>query len=158
MSPIERGVQDYPAYACYNAAMSPSDDKVKRRKCLPRISLRAVVVVIAVLCAYLACWTPTKRYAKSFDPRIEIKPVLPLVVSIRGLRNVSLIPPPTSRVAYTRYYLWLFGTVIRIPYESDEPPVPIRPGIRAQPFTKVYPADPPPTPTRQRGSGFSKEL
>ena len=82
----------------------------------PRWSIRILLIVITLICAYLACWGPTKRQGvadvkEHFSyPTFHLfpSPELPLVVSTDDYYG----RPPTRH-----YYFWFFGYVAKLPYE-----------------------------------------
>jgi len=96
-----------------------STDREKAKRWRLRWSVRTLVIVVTLGCAYLACWGPTKRYGLNdvetyiwsnaegsfgdpVDPFGEGEVVLPFVV----WRD-------------SHYYIWFFGHVAKLP-ESKE--------------------------------------
>ncbi len=96
---------------------------MKRR--WPKLSLRLMLVFAGAFCAYLACWGPTQSrgltdvenhvYWGGQSPRgrarvygVNTTSSLPLVVGtdVHGLRA---------------YYLWCFGMVLKLPFETRIP-------------------------------------
>jgi hypothetical protein len=107
--------------------MTTPPDKTKRWR--PRFSVRTLVVVVTLVCAYAACWGPTKRqgvadinglWPKGASTAQDASPVLPLLIKgdenrpgVGGMGGYS--PPQTIR----RYYFWFFGYVAKLPYERE---------------------------------------
>src|SRR5688572_20834268 len=95
-----------------------------------RFSLRTLAILVTLLCAYLACWVPTKRYAESRtgagwnegeEPYWRWRRVhkatapLPLLVCEDQFGGNG---KSGTRVYPTRYYVWLFGPKVML-YESE---------------------------------------
>ena len=106
--------------------------KVKARRF--RFSIRTLAIMVAIFCAYLACWGPTKRFAANIDRpseesmltfasgRNRQQPLtifadapLPLVLRLHEL--VPLEKPRRTRLI-KRYYFWFFGPKIKLPIET----------------------------------------
>ena len=99
--------------------MSESSQPTRYR---PRWSLRLLLIVVTLVCAYLACWVATKKQGIQ-DVRGQIEnsrneaAVLPLIV---GIDRPTVYEVFSARlVAWERrcYYFWFFGYVAKLPYE-----------------------------------------
>ena len=102
------------------ASMAPEQ---KSKRWLPRWSVRILLIAITLICAYLACWGPTKNQGVSdvavFQPGrrsmlegtwIDVSAIVPFVVR------------KDHRYKATRsYYFWFFGYVAKLPYEKELP-------------------------------------
>ena len=113
--------------------MPDEQDNTKRWR--PRFSVRTLVVLVMLVCCYAACWGPTKRQGfkdvvnhvrSSIDLDKKFKAAgmsssnLPLVVWISEAESDG---PEVLKVndvrGYHRCYLWLFGYVVKLPFEND---------------------------------------
>lgn len=120
-------------HSCYNAHMSGERDKTIRWR--PRFSVRALLILVTLVCCYVACWGPTRRqgfkdvvdHVRSsidLDKRFKTAGMpssnLPLVVWISEAESAG---PEVLKVSdvrgYHRCYLWLFGYVVKLPVERD---------------------------------------
>ncbi len=113
--------------------MTTQPDKAKRWR--PRFSVRTLVIVVTLVCCYAACWGPTKRQGfedvvnhvrSSIDLKKRFKTAalpssnLPLVVWIyEAEADGPMIESAADMSTYHRCYLWLFGYVIKLPFERD---------------------------------------
>ena len=98
----------------------------KRPSWRPRWSIRLLLVVVTLLCAYLACWRPTVSRAvrdvslasSNLDRFTWNEDVIaPLLV------RADEIYVGRSDVTPRRgYYFWFFGYVVRLPYEREIDP------------------------------------
>jgi hypothetical protein len=80
-----------------------------------------LLIVVTLICAYLACWGPTKRAAVAKRPVGSAGSVAPLVIYQDEL---TLESPPGGKLgmgATRRYYLWLFDYEIKLPMEKNVP-------------------------------------
>ena len=113
----------------YNRDMAREQNNPKRWR--PRWSIRILLIAITLICAYLACWGPTKKQgvddvADQFPDWIiddwinDIDVVAPLVVSAEG----TSLPWQQPSKHYRHYYFWFFGYVAKLPYERELPPPP----------------------------------
>ena len=111
--------------------MPSEQDKTRRPWWRPKFSVRTKVIVVTLLCCYVACWWPTKSQGG--------KDVLQYIMPIESTKSVSAMMPLVIRVddeltpgewfpgeEFTwptemkrRYYFWCFGFVARLPYERD---------------------------------------
>ena len=95
----------------------------------PRWSVRILLIVITLICAYFACWGPTKRQGveyvrhQVYKFKFDIEAVAPLLVKADDFYRRS-------------YYFWFFGYVAKLPYERELPDDPTPPKYR------TYPTDP----------------
>lgn len=105
----------------------------------PRLSVRALLLLVTWGCLYLACWGPTRRNAAT-DVRAYVADHVPtyatdgdeigvtiLVGSHKATRFEAAAPLVVSAIEYPfgrpsvsvqHYYVWLFGLVAKLPYES----------------------------------------
>jgi hypothetical protein len=97
-----------------------------------------LLIVVAWICAYLACWGPTNergvvdvtRYVSRPPHRLIIgkgewhsvkaSPTFPLILSFEGVRSWDLLDGPPTYLQH-RYYFWFFGYVVKLPCEWEEP-------------------------------------
>ena len=99
--------------------MSSSRENTKRFR--PRWSVRILLIAITLICAYLACWGPTKRqgaedvakYLHLGNSHYICSAEMPLVVGAEA--EIYGYVPVRGR----RYYFWFFGYVAKLPYERD---------------------------------------
>ena len=97
----------------------------------PRFTLRTLAIFVTLVCAYLAAWEATRRYGlperfsthelchltyyDPFRPGIVYEPtaLMPFVVRYTefGVHN-------RYDQNGDRYYLWFFGSKIKLPFES----------------------------------------
>ena len=105
----------------YNRDMAREQDNTKRWR--PRWSIRILLIIITLICAYLACWGPTKNQGvadvvreKVSGPQIEA--VAPFIVRAE---TWNLTGPDKVTRSYRRYYFWFFGYVAKLPYERELP-------------------------------------
>ena len=125
--------------------MTSQHDKPKRWR--PRVSVRTVVIVPTLVCAYLACWKPTaidgiedvqSRLLSQRSGFGYASSPLPLVVAIDvwevGFDDTGYVISIGSpnRV----YYVWFFGATVKVPGQYQparwRPPT-IRPSLAPQP-------------------------
>jgi len=100
-----------------------------KRRFRPRFSVRLLLVLLTPLCAYLACWEPTKATgvrdvfdfiipgaAEEFSSAETTSDfcVAPLLVAVNEFEGAS----PLYR---RRYYFWFFGYVAKLPFERALP-------------------------------------
>ncbi len=81
------------------------------------------MILVTLVCCYAACWGPTQDAGvtdvrKFVDRGWNASSPLPLVVRIDEYSSGS---PP---MCFRRYYLWCFGGIVKVPYETQIP-VPI---------------------------------
>lgn len=94
-----------------------------------RFSLRSLLIVVTVLCAYLATWMPTAT-----------RGVSAVVNGSQGWHAGSPIPlvvgvdQAVEQGVTRRYYVWLLGPVIKLPFESQGVPMPTYLGSGIQYF------------------------
>ena len=118
--------------ATYNCGMTRDQDNTNRWR--SKWSVRILLIVITLICAYLACWGPTKTWGGA-DVRNHVS-----VVGIVEIYDMDVVAPlfVSAEVAvlqpkfkhYRRYYFWFFGYVVKLPYERElpvPPPVPTEP-------------------------------
>lgn len=98
----------------------------------PRFSLRSLLLLTAIVAAYLGCWTPTKtrgvrdverRFNESQVTRIamQTEAYLPLIIALDD--SVAVYVDPRSNdalvIAHRNYYFWFFGFVAKLPFERE---------------------------------------
>jgi hypothetical protein len=104
-----------------------------------RVSIRALLFLVTLACAYAACWKPTQskgpqdlfRELTANDPRfggkipyrpggtdsvVGMKPMAPLLVSADRVEN------PIPLLVRREYYLWCFGILIQFRYQHAVKP------------------------------------
>jgi hypothetical protein len=93
-----------------------------------------LLILVALVCAYLACWKPTKEQGvKDVAEHVQPIPLLEAPFDVRQsnaqIHNTTTIAPLVVGIdevglksAYRRYYFWFFGLVARLPYERDIEP------------------------------------
>lgn len=94
-----------------------------------RFTLRTLAILVTLVCAYAACWSPTVTRGEKdvithifdSDELPGSNPVVecPLVVSVREFWWPCRSAPPRNC-----YYFWFFGFVAKLPFETtvDELP------------------------------------
>jgi hypothetical protein len=92
-------------------------NSLNKERFRPRFSIRALAILIILVCCYAACSGPTKRDGERdvFVTSLgHVVAVAPLVVSNEeyGFRFDDESTVPVSR----RYYFWFFGYVAKLPY------------------------------------------
>ena len=122
--------------------MTTQHDKAKRWR--PKFSIRTLVVVVTLVCVWLACWLPTARNGESDVVEYlqvstgsyystDYRELLPLSMEFgtRTIENTAAVFPfvvlvdewrPTSEDQFgtqRRYYFWFFGFVAKLPYERE---------------------------------------
>jgi hypothetical protein len=125
--------------------MLKARERHKAKPFRPRFSVKMLWILVTLLCAYLACWTPTsqrgvpdvvKHVFASADSEQSIASIatsrnatmiVPLIVAINE-REIKI--PRGDRtwgrcLLYRRYYFWFFGYVAQLPYQRtlDSSPV-----------------------------------
>jgi hypothetical protein len=107
--------------------MTTRHDKAKRWR--PRFSLRALIVVVTLACAYLACWRFTATAGVEaviyHVYGYEIAPIddwdfnpstpLPMIVGIDESHSVGL----SSIMIQRRYYFWYFVGATPLPFQKE---------------------------------------
>jgi hypothetical protein len=116
--------------------MSRGEEKGKRwRSWRPRFSVRTLAIFVTLVCCYFGAWEVTKRYglrSRDLDTpwftALETDNHGPTAFSGFFCEDRSPAPLIVSRVEHDtnfmgfkgcrRYYLWLFGPRIKLPFES----------------------------------------
>lgn len=91
----------------------------------PRFSVRALAIVVTMICVYFGAWEATKKYGvvtkTQFAPaplvvvdEVEEFHATPIRYSGIGGR---IITSEKSR----QYYVWLFGPRFRLPFKTEVP-------------------------------------
>jgi hypothetical protein len=87
----------------------------------PRFSLRALAILVTLVCTYFAAWEATKRWGVGVLPSpggvggcIRHSP-FPLLIAEDELLNCGVDQWGGPR----RFYLWLFGREVKLPFESE---------------------------------------
>ena len=100
----------------------------------PRFSLRTFAIIVTLVCGYFACWGPTQRAAEqSANFTFHFVPDMG-TIHISGhphARRIVIATAPVPLIIRAdevdinprfacprRYYLWLFGTQFKLPFES----------------------------------------
>ena len=100
----------------------------------PRFSLRTLALLVTLVCAYFGAWEATKKYGKAPDmptsgPQIffgfisDDEVLMPLVIgrsedgTIVGRDEQGDWTVEITSISCYRYYLWLFGPTIKLPFE-----------------------------------------
>jgi hypothetical protein len=106
--------------------MTNPPDKPKRWR--PRFSVRTLAVVVTLVCAYAACWGPTKRVGVSAAHNAHSSP--DILVGL-GIETTMVVSPFVIAITdsghdavgqhheSTAYYFWFFGYVAKLPYERE---------------------------------------
>ncbi len=112
----------------------PQKNSVSRFR--PRFSVRTLAIFVTLVCAYFGAWEATKRYGvppKAKENSLVVGEVNRTVVNvIDGSSPMPLIVRQSEievghpfEFVYSKtepsdkYYLWLFGPKIKLPFESD---------------------------------------
>ena len=116
--------------------------KEKLRRWRPRFTVRALLIVLTLACAFLACWEPTKvkglrdvrshlaktRYYGWYFVANETA-ICPMIIQTdepgKLFDGFLLRTEPHTR----RYYVWFFGYITKLPLEWELPPSRQRPAI-----------------------------
>lgn len=111
----------------------------------PRFSLRTLAMLVTLICAYFAAWGATKRHVAREQSHGHLRSShgAPLVLGTRALapllisRDILVLPSPTANTptdakvvghsmtisdARTRYYVWLLGPTVELPYQANADP------------------------------------
>jgi hypothetical protein len=94
----------------------------------PRFSVRTLVIFVTLVCVYFGVWEATKRYGVPSTPKlidsesemiVHAGSPMPLVVWQDETENGFI---SINRSVFVnprrRFYLWLFGVRITLPFES----------------------------------------
>ncbi len=98
----------------------------------PRFSVRSLAIVVTLICVYLGAWDATQKYGVE---TIQSQFSLPIGHCTTLNQNYSPAPlilarqecdwvvvfgelPETQNRCW-RYYVWLFGLKIKLPFESQ---------------------------------------
>lgn len=97
----------------------------------PRFSVRKLVIFVTLVCVYFGTWEATKRYgvpdcSDSFlryqqDAVHAAATPIPLIVTQDHCYLDDNNGDPTFRNP-RRYYVWIFGPKLKLPYESSWDP------------------------------------
>lgn len=103
--------------------MSRGEDNVKRwRIWRPRFSVRTLAIFVSLICVYFGCWGITKQYGVPRASRGHIAAEMPdalpfgagspapFIIWKNELDLINEFP--------RRYYFWLFGVTLKLPFES----------------------------------------
>jgi hypothetical protein len=94
--------------------MNGDPDKPKRWR--PRWSVRTLVLVVTLVCAYLACWGPTKSYGiRDVGAGRASEAIAPLIIAAPMWGEVFA---DGSVYGGRCYYLWFFGYVRKLPFDQ----------------------------------------
>lgn len=123
-----------------------------RRRWRPRFTLRTFALVVSLLCAYLACWAPTKFYGvpdvMAVETNYAAEAIAPLFVKAEslGFRNQGQW---ASIETYPRRYFWFFGGLMELPTSEDDGITSVRligTGAQMNVYTSLMAGQPPPAP------------
>jgi hypothetical protein len=108
---------------CASFGMVSQTDKSKRR--LPRFTLRFLLVVLTLGCVLMAGWKPLRQRAFADVQAYELATLdassnacsspFPLIIANDGIGSNG---DPFGERTTRRYYVWLFGYVIKMPFEK----------------------------------------
>ncbi len=89
----------------------------------PRFSVRTLAIFVTLVCVYFGAWEATKRYGPrsiSDDVLVLEEPPAPFIVRGYLLEYQPMTSLSDIRILATRrYYIWLFGPTIKLPYEEE---------------------------------------
>jgi hypothetical protein len=94
----------------------------------PRFSVRTLAIFVTLVCVYFAAWEATKTSGvidilPSAPSHENLISPIPLVLSrdVNGERNYWRDSNTYVSQGYVRrqYFIWLFGPIIKLPYESE---------------------------------------
>ena len=99
-----------------------TDEHCKAKRWRPRWSIRLLLIVVALLCAYLACWGPTEQRGVSdvadhlgMARNTDASADLPLIVGVNRFRFGNTVN--VVKTIDRSYYIWFFGYVAKLPVE-----------------------------------------
>jgi len=102
--------------------MTYQHDKPMRWR--PRFSVRTLLIIVTLVCCYVACWGPTKAWGtKDIGGELSVA-IAPLIVENThfGLGGVMIEHEGESvRSVQRHYYLWFFGYSVQLPYQTILP-------------------------------------
>ena len=100
----------------------PTDNQDKMKHWRPRWSVRILLIVITLICAYLACWGPTKKQGPQHVLDLGATPVM-TATAFAPLLVAAAEPGTSGYSSHTHhcYYFWFFGYVAKLPYEREIP-------------------------------------
>ena len=97
----------------------------------PRFSVRTLAIFVTLVCMYFGAWEATKRYGVPKTPlRLADLPYIdhaeapmPLIVFQDEFDSASLVRSDLGNIGHLliprrRFYIWLFGPKIKLPFES----------------------------------------
>jgi hypothetical protein len=94
----------------------------------PQFSVRALAIVMALVCAYFGALAPTARHAESLPgsgylldgDEVEILGAVAVAPFLVRTNEEWMIPPGNKgNILFAhRYYFWMFGLEVRLPFES----------------------------------------
>jgi hypothetical protein len=105
----------------------------------PRFSIRTLTIFVTLVCAYFGAWEATKKYGVDKKPEFPVREQLfieshspaPLLVSTHVMESVPPVPETAQKIAPSsgwhevrmvesrKYYLWLFGPRLKLPFEAE---------------------------------------
>ncbi len=110
--------------------MPSEHDKAKPWR--PRLSVRTLVILVTLVCVYLACWGPTKDRGVNDVARFVCRDIgFDLApeysdsnIWARQMFDAGAFPPLVVGISQSNprirhYYFWFFGYVAKLPYERD---------------------------------------
>ncbi len=103
----------------------------KRRWWRPRFSIRVLLILMTLVCAYSACWWPTKSrgvndVARRVCREMGFDLAQDYAVSntwAHSMFDAAAFPPLVVGISRRdsrsrHYYFWFFGYVAKLPYEQ----------------------------------------
>lgn len=105
----------------------------KRKRWRPRFTVRTLVVVMTLVCCYMACWMVTERQGVSdvyhftaskledqgHKTALDWQDFMPEFLNASAntpfLVGLDTLTSPTTH----RYYFWFFGYVAELPFERE---------------------------------------
>jgi hypothetical protein len=89
----------------------------------PRFSVRTLAIVVTLVCAYFAAWEATKEYGIGLPTPWDYSShsPIPLLIVEDDASDMSYAVSANNTLRTSgprRYYIWLFGPRIKLPFES----------------------------------------
>lgn len=96
-----------------------TDDPDKPKRSWPRFTVRTFVIAVTLVCAYVACWGPTKTWGVTDVKRFRYGDIAPPPLHMAGSDTTAYLPlvVKVENLSGSDFYLWFFGYIAKLPYE-----------------------------------------